>query len=259
MSLLNDKIALVTGGSSGIGRASALAFAREGAAVAIADINAEGGNEVVEQIKASGGEATFILADMSNSPDIEAMVATVVETFGRLDCAFNNAAEIEITLSNLVPTHELPEDVWDRIVSVSLKGVWVCMKHEIAQMLGQSGGSVVNTSSVLGLVAMKNHSNAYMASKHGVIGLTKTAALEYARRNVRVNAICPGAIHTPAMDQFLDHQTKTELEEFMNSVSPMGRMGRPEEIAQAAVWLSSDAASFVTGHSLVVDGGFVSQ
>ena len=256
---LKDKVTIVTGGSSGIGRATALVFAREGAKVVIADINVNGGEEAVEAIKQNSGEAIFVKTDVARSDEVENMVHRTVEAYGRLDIGFNNAAAVDAVMNSHVPPHELTEDKWDLIVDVSLKGVWLCMKYEIIQMLKQGKGAIVNTSSVQGLVGVKDQSTPYIASKHGVIGLTKVVALEYAQKGIRVNAICPGAIRTPALEKFAAEMTEEELNDFIAAVQPVGRPGEPEEVAEAVVWLCSDAASLVTGHAMAVDGGFLAQ
>lgn len=252
MGRLDGKIAMVTGAGSGIGRATALAFSREGATVVVADIVEAGGLQTVDMIKGKGGKATFVKADVSKAADVEALVAKVVELYGRLDCAHNNAG-IE---GRSAPLADLTESDFDRVISINLKGVWLCLKYEIAQMLKQGGGAIVNTSSVAGLVGFLGISP-YVASKHGVAGLTKTAALEYATKNIRVNAVCPGVIHTPMIDRFTGG-SKEALAAF-TATEPVGRLGEPEEIAEAVVWLCSDAASFVTGHPMVVDGAYVAQ
>jgi NAD(P)-dependent dehydrogenase (short-subunit alcohol dehydrogenase family) len=249
---LEGKVALVTGGSSGIGRASALAFAREGAKVIVADRVVEGGEETVGMIKKAGGEAIFVKVDVSKAAEVEALINQAVETYDRLDCAYNNAG-IE---GRMAQTAECSEENWDRTLSINLKGVWLCMKYEIPQMLKQGGGAIVNTASALGLVGIAGLP-AYVASKHGVAGLTKTAALEYAKAGIRVNAVCPGAIHTPMMERLL--RAQPQMAETTTAMEPMGRMGKPEEIAEAVVWLCSDAASFVTGLAMSVDGGYVAQ
>jgi len=249
---LDGKVALVTGGSSGIGRASALAFAREGAKVVVADVVVEGGEETVGLIKKAGGEALFVRADVSKAAEVEAMVNQVAQTYGRLDCAFNNAG-IEGVMAQ---TAECSEENWDRTLSINLKGVWLCLKYEIPQMLKQGGGAIVNTASALGLVGMAGLP-AYTASKHGVAGLTKTAALEYAKAGIRVNAVCPGAIRTPMTERLFSLQP--QIAETATAMEPVGRMGTPEEIAEAVVWLCSEAASFVTGLAMSVDGGWVAQ
>jgi NAD(P)-dependent dehydrogenase (short-subunit alcohol dehydrogenase family) len=250
--LLKGKVALVTGAGSGIGRASARIFAREGAKVVVADIVAEGGEETVGMIKKAGGEAIFVRADVSKAAEVEAMVNQAVEAYGRLDCGFNNAG----TEGAIAQTADYTEENWERVIAINLKGVWLCMKHEIAHMLKQGGGAIVNTASALGLVGIENQP-AYVASKHGVVGLTKTAALEYAKMGIRVNAMCPGAISTPMLDRALGPQP--QLAEAVTNMEPVGRLGKPEEIAEAVVWLCSDAASFVTGHAMSVDGGWVAQ
>ncbi len=250
--LLEGKAALVTGASSGIGRATALVFAREGAKVVVADVVVAGGEETVRLIKTVGGEAIFVKADVSKAAEVEAMVNTAVAAYGRLDCAHNNAG-IEGAMST---TTDYAEEDWDRVIRINLKGVWLCMKSEIAQMLKQGGGAVVNTASGAGLVGLANMS-AYVASKHGVIGLTKTAALEYAKAGIRVNAVCPGVIQTPMVARVTGRQP--QLAEALVAAEPVGRVGQPEEIAEAVVWLCSEAASFVTGHAMAVDGGYVAQ
>ncbi len=244
---LADKVALVTGGGSGIGRATALAFAREGARVVVADVVAEAGAETVEQTRQAGGEALFVRCDVSRAPEVEALIARCVEAYGRLDCAHNNAG----VLGQPASTVDCTEENWDRVMAVNLKGVWLCMKHEIAQMLRQGGGAVVNTSSTAGLVGFRN-SPAYAASKAGVVLLTQVAALEYVQRGIRVNAVCPGQVDTPMVNSRPGFDTGRVVE-------PIGRAGRPEEIAEAVVWLCSDAASYVTGCAMPVDGGYMAQ
>ena len=249
---LEGKVALVTGGGSGIGRASAMTFAREGARVVVADVAVEGGEETVRIIQDAGGEGIFVRADVSKAGEVEALINRAVETYSRLDCAQNNAGIEQVP----VRIHEYPEEVWDRLISINLKGVWLCMKYEIAQMLKQGGGAIVNTSSVAGLVGFRGIS-AYVASKHGVNGLTKSASLEYAQEGIRINAVCPGFIQTPLLERYVNNDP--ELEAQLVQLEPVGRIGTPEEVAEAVVWLSSDAASFVTGHTMTVDGGFVAQ
>ena len=246
--LLQEKVSLVTGAGSGIGRASALAFANAGAKVLVADIDAEGGAETVRLIEEEGGEALFFRADVSQPDDVEAMVRKVVDTWGRLDYAHNNAGIAE----ERVLTADLTEEVWDRTIDINLKGVWLCMKHEIQQMLEQDGGAIVNTSSVVGLAGVR-FMPAYVASKHGVIGLTKAAALEYAKTGVRVNAVCPGPILTPALEEYMKDNPK--VGENLRGNNPSGRVGLTEEVAQAVVWLCSERTSYITGHALAVDGG----
>ena len=252
MGQLDGKVALITGAGSGIGRASALVFAREGAKVALADIVVEGGEETGRMVKEAGGEAFFIKADVSNAADVEAMVNTVVETYGRIDCAYNNAG-IE---GQLASTDEYAEDMFDKVIGINLTGVWLCMKYELPHMLKQGSGAIVNTASGAGLIGVAGMS-AYVASKHGVVGLTKTAALEYAKSGIRVNAVCPGLIQTPMVERITNGHP--QLGEALVAAEPIGRTGRPEEIAESVVWMCSDAASFVTGHAMSVDGGFVAQ
>jgi NAD(P)-dependent dehydrogenase (short-subunit alcohol dehydrogenase family) len=250
--LVDGKIALVTGAGSGIGRATALTFAREGAKVVVADVVVEGGEETVRLIKAAGGEALFVKADMAKAAEVEAMVQKAVATYGRLDCAHNNAG-IEGATGR---TADYREEDWDRVISINLTGVWFCLKYEIAQMLKQGGGAIVNTASDAGLLGVPQMP-AYVASKHGVVGLTKTAALEYAKSGIRVNAVCPGVIKTPMVDRITGQRAGRA--ERMAAAEPVGRMGKPEEIAEAVVWLCSDAASFVTGLPMPVDGGIIAQ
>ena len=245
---LQGKVALVTGGSSGIGRSTALVFAREGARVVVADVVDEGGRETVQLVESQGGEAIFISANVTDPADVQGMIRKIVEAYGRLDCAHNNAGVWGAT----VPTAEYPESDWDRIIDINLKGVWLCMKYEIPQMLKQGGGVIVNTSSGAGLQGSP-HACAYVASKHGVVGLTKTAAIEYARQGIRVNAVCPGDILTP-MNALVVAGLGADPKEYAKK-EPIGRLGTPEEVAETVAWLCTDAASFVTGHAMTVDGG----
>lgn len=249
---LENKVALITGGSSGIGRSSALAFAREGAKVVVVDVNVEGGEETARMIQGSGGESIFVRTDVSRAVEVAAMVSKAVATYGRLDCAHNNAG----VGSDQCPTADCTEEVWNRIIGVNLKGVWLCMKYEIPQMLRQGKGAIVNTSSVAGLVGFRNYA-AYAASKHGVLGLTKVATLDYASAGIRINAVCPGTILTPMVKAAFARRPEREAEDL--AAHPIGRFGTPEEVAEAVVWLCSDAASFVTGHALAVDGGLVAR
>jgi NAD(P)-dependent dehydrogenase (short-subunit alcohol dehydrogenase family) len=245
----DGKVAIVTGGSFGIGRATAVAFARRGANVVVADWVEDKENETINQIKNTGSDAMFIKCDVSNGTEVKNLVEKTIERFGRLDYAFNNAG-IEGHLSN---THECTEENFDKTISVNLKGVWLCMKNEIAQMLKNNKGAIVNCASVAGLNGFAGLP-AYVATKHGVVGLSKTAALEYAMRGIRVNAVCPGVIHTAMVDRITGNDK--EVEKQFTSMEPIGRMGNPEEVAEAVIWLCSDAASFVTGIAMPVDGGF---
>jgi NAD(P)-dependent dehydrogenase (short-subunit alcohol dehydrogenase family) len=249
---LEGKVALVTGGSSGIGRAAALLLAREGARVAIGNRRVREGEETVRLISKAGGEAILVRTDVTKAADVEALVAKTVETYGQLDCAFNNAGAAGET----AVTAECTEENWDHTLALNLKGVWLSMKFEIPPMLKGGGGIIVNNASVGGLVGMRGHP-AYAAAKGGVIQLTRTAALEYAKMNIRVNAVCPGFILTPMTEGPM--RTKPELEEQIRRIQPMGRLGTPQEVAEAVVWLCSDASSFVTGHPLVLDGGLAAQ
>ena len=240
------KVAFVTGAASGIGRATAIAFAAEGARVAILDRTEDALNETADAVRYAGAEVLTIACDVSKPEEVEAAVARTVETFGRLDIAFNNAG-VE---NKAAPVAEIELDEWDRILDINLRGTFVCMKHELAQMVRQGSGVVVNTSSGAGIRGVAGGA-AYAASKHAIIGLTKSAALDYAKSNIRVNAILPGNIETPMMDRFTggDIQKAIDLE-------PVGRLGKPEEIADAVLWMSADLGAFVTGASISVDGGW---
>ena len=250
--ILEGKSALITGGGGGIGRATALAFAREGARLAVADFNEQAAQETVAQVNAAGGQAMTLTGDVTDSTVVRAMVAAVVAAYGRLDCAFNNAgiAGFQVDASGK-RTHEWADESFDRMIGVNLKGVWLCMKHELSQMIAQGGGVIVNTGSIAGLVGLRT-SSAYVAAKHGVLGLTKTAALEYAGDNIRVNAVCPGYIET---NMTVDTMRRRGAE--IMGQTPLGRMGKPEEIAEMVVWLASDRASYVTGACYNVDGGYM--
>jgi NAD(P)-dependent dehydrogenase (short-subunit alcohol dehydrogenase family) len=252
MNGIRNSVAIVTGASSGIGRAAAMRFAAEGANVVAADVDADGGAATVDTIHEDGGEATFVETDVSDRDDVEAMIATAVERYGGLDFAFNNAG-IEGRNDSLV---DQSDDDWERIVDVNLKGVFLGLQAQIPAMMDDGGGAIVNTSSIAGVVGFQGVSP-YVASKHGVIGVTKTAALEYARDGVRVNAISPGVIETPMVERA--STANPEMIEGVSEATPMGRIGEPEEIGDAAVWLCSADASFVTGETLVIDGGYVSQ
>lgn len=240
--VVENKVALVTGAGSGIGRASALTFAREGAKVVVADIAIASGEETVRMIQEQGGQAIFVRTDVSQSAAAEALIRAAVETYGRLDCAHNNTG-IEGTVAL---TADYTEEDWDRVIAVNLTGIWLCQKNEIQQMLKQGGGAIVNTSSVFGMAGAAYYS-AYGASKMGVAALTKTSALDYAQSGIRVNAICPGVIHTPMIDRTVNGNPQIEAQ--LLALEPVGRMGHPEEVAETVVWLCSEAASFVVGHA----------
>src|SRR3954454_9194858 len=244
------KVAFVTGAASGIGRAAALAFAREGASVVAADVSEQGNQETVRLIEEQGGRALAVRCDVTRAEDVKAALARTVEAFGRLDFAFNNAG---IEPRKAAPTAEYEEEEWNRIIDINLRGVFLCMKHEIPLILQHGGGgAIVNTSSGAGIIGIKG-SPAYTAAKHGVLGLTKAAALDYAAQNIRINAVCPGYIETPMMERFTGGTPQGRAK--VIAEEPVGRMGKPEEIAAAAVWLCSDAAAFMVGHALVIDGG----
>ena len=242
------KVAFVTGGANGIGRAAALAFARAGASVVVADVSETQNQETARMIQDLGGRALAVACDVSRNADIQRALNATVDRFGRLDVAFNNAG-IEYTIK---PAADVTEEEWNRIIDIDLRGVFLCMKHEIPLMLKQGGGAIVNTSSGAGIKGFKGGA-AYVAAKHGVVGLTKAAALDYAKSNIRINAVCPGIIDTPMMDRFSGGTA--EGRQGVIAQEPVGRMGTPEEIAATVVWLCSDAASFVVGHAMVVDGG----
>lgn len=247
------KVVLVTGGGSGIGRASALAFAKRGAKVVIADVAVEGGQDTMYRIKDINGEAIFVKTDVSKATEVKALIKKTIDTYGSLNCAFNNAG-IEGKSSSTVAC---TEENWDQVVNINLKGVWLCMKYQIPYMREQGGGAIVNMSSIAGLSSCVKRFPAYVASKHAVVGLTKTAAAEYAKAGVRINALCPGFVHTPMIEDKV--RDPTELKAWVNSHVPTGRLGTPEEVAEVAVWLCSDTASFVTGHAMLVDGGSLVQ
>lgn len=247
------KVALVTGGSSGIGRATALAFASEGAIVVVADRDAVGGEATARMIQEGGGQAVFVQTDVAKAADVAALIRTTVELYGHLDYACNNAG----IAGPQAPTAEYPEDAWNQVIGVNLTGVWLCMKHEIAQMLRQGGGVIVNMASILGTVGFPN-APAYTAAKHGVIGLTKVAALDYATQGIRVNAVCPAFIATPMLERS-GLLNNPDLKAMAVNLHPVKRLGRPEEVANVVTWLCSEAASFVTGQALLVDGGYVAQ
>jgi len=245
---LKDKVALVTGGNSGIGRAIAVAFAEAGAKVVIAARGIESGEETVRLISDRGGECIFVRTDVSKAAEVESLFGRIAERYGRLDCAVNNAA-----VEGQKGFVDWSEAEWDETVDINLKGVWLCMKHEIPLMLEKSGGAIVNISSVAGLIGFPLHAP-YVAAKHGVMGLTKTASVEFAKQGIRVNTVCPGTILTPMLEQgFANNRANADI---AIAMTPMGRVGQPEELAAAAVWLCSSQASYVTGATLGVDGGW---
>jgi len=242
---LDGKVALVTGAAGGIGRAAAFAFARSHASILVSDVDEEGGHETVAIIEAAGGKAAWCRCDVSQACDVKAMVATAVDAFGRLDFAFNNAG------INRVTDDEYDDAIWARNMGINLTGVMLCMREEAAAMLATGGGAIVNTASINGLVGNPGQP-AYVAAKHGVIGLARHGALRWAQAGIRVNAVCPGVIETPMTAPLI---ANPEMRILIESMTPMGRMGRADEIAEAVVWLCSPAASFVTGHAMVIDGG----
>ena len=246
---------IVTGASSGIGKTTAERFAERRASVVVAARRTEEGEGVVEGIREAGGEALFVRADVSREEDVEALVARTVEAYGRLDCAFNNAGDSPSAKRGRM--HEYPVEDWDAVVDVHLKGIFLCMKYEIRQMLEQGGGAIVNMSSIYGLSADRIAYPSYVASKHGTIGLTRSAAMQYAKKNVRVNVVCPGVIRTPMLDRSL--RLNPDSESLYTSLHPIGRLGEPEEVADSVVWLCSDQASFITGHALAIDGGAMAE
>mgnify|MGYP000911342451 CR=1 FL=1 len=244
-----NKVVLVTGGTSGIGYASAKAFASEGASVIIAARRENLGNRHVEAIQQEGGHATFIRTDIRIPGDIDRLFETLLAVYGRLDCAVNNAGTSSITMP---PAAKISEDEWDNILNTNLRGTWLCMRHELAAMIKQGGGVIVNTASILGMTGEYGLA-AYCASKHGILGLTKTAALEYAHKNIRVNAVCPGPIQTEMLEAPMARFPR--MREMLLAKTPMRRTGEPEEIAKAVLWLCSEEATFMTGKELVIAGG----
>jgi NAD(P)-dependent dehydrogenase (short-subunit alcohol dehydrogenase family) len=244
-----EKVAFITGGGSGIGRAAALAFARAGASVVVADIGEQANQETARLVEKEGGRALAVRCDVTRRDEVKAALERTGDTFGRLDFAFNNAG---IEPKNPAPTADYDEEEWNRIIDIDLRGVFLCMQHEIPLILKSGGGAIVNTSSGAGVIGIKG-SPAYTAAKHGVIGLTRAAALDYAAQNIRINAVCPGYIETPMMERFTGGTPEGRAQ--VISEEPIGRMGRPEEIANAVLWLCSEGAGFVVGHALVADGG----
>lgn len=251
--LLQDKVGVITGASSGIGRSAAQVFADHGARLVLADVDEAGGADTAHRIVEAGGSAVFVRADVSEPAQVEAMVAAAVERYGRLDCAFNNAG----VDGRAASIGEDTEQNFDHVTAVNLKGVWLCVRAEIPHLLAAGGGAIVNTASAAGLVGVGLGMAPYVAAKHGVVGLTKAAALEYATAGIRVNAVCPGGVRTAMLDDAIGQRILTEQQ--AAALQPVNRLGTPEEVAQAAAWLCSDRASFITGHALSVDGGFVAR
>jgi NAD(P)-dependent dehydrogenase (short-subunit alcohol dehydrogenase family) len=251
MSVFDGRVAIVTGGASGIGRTTSQFYARDGAKVVVSDIDKNMGEETVQLIKEAGGEATFIRADVSNPEDCQVLVDLTLERYGRLDIAFNNAG----IGGEQNPTADYSIEGWQRLIGINLSGVFYCMKYEIPAMLNSGGGAIVNMASILGRVAFAN-SPAYVTSKHGVVGMTQNVAVEYGQRGIRVNSVGPGFIRTPLI---ADIEANEDIRNMLISLHPIGRLGEPEEVAELVVWLSSDKASFVTGAYIPVDGGYLAR
>lgn len=251
MGRIENKVALITGGSSGIGRAAARLFAKEGAKVVIADINVEGGERTLRLVQDDGGEAQFVRTDISSRSDISNLIDQIVATFGQLDCAYNNAG----VMGEMSTVVDLSEETWAQIMDTNLRGTWLCMKYQISQMLKQGFGTIVNTTASVGMRGAGPHRSAYATSKAGIVSLSKSAALEYAEYGLRINVICPSHTRTPMLERLFE--MRPDLEADFIAQAPMGRIAVPEEVAEGALWLCSDASSFVTGHVLAIDGGFL--
>lgn len=251
MSMFDGKVVIVTGGGSGIGQAACHLYAHEGARVVVSDIDEKGGNETVRAIQEENGEAIFVRTDVSNPDDCQAMVAATLETYSRLDIAFNNAG----IGGEANRTADYSIEGWQKVIAINLSSVFYCMKYEIPAMLNSGNGAIVNMASILGQVAFES-SPAYVAAKHGVVGLTRTAALEYAKQNLRINAVGPAFIHTPLISEL---EENTQARELLISLHPIGRLGKSEEVAELVIWLSSEKASFVTGAYYAVDGGYLAR
>jgi NAD(P)-dependent dehydrogenase (short-subunit alcohol dehydrogenase family) len=249
-----NKVALVTGAGSGIGRSAALGFGRQDATVIVSDIDKNSGEATVHDIRSAGGTATFLAADVSDERQVDALLDQIVSKYGRLDFAFNNAGVTQ----NSMPLAEQPGDTYDKVFDVGVRGVWLCMRAEIAQMVKQGGGAIVNMGSMSSVVGIAGLTT-YTASKHAVLGLTRGAALDYAKKGIRINAVGPGTIDTPMIKRFVQLAGTDAVMEPIRAAHPIGRTGRPEEVAEAVLWLCSDASSFVVGHMLMVDGGYSVQ
>lgn len=251
--MFNDKVAIVTGAASGIGRDAAIVFAEKGASVVVSDVNKEKLDETAEIINDNGGEVTAIVCDVSQPDDVKKLVDETLQKYGRLDIACNNAG----VGGELAPTADYTIEQWDKVLNINLRGQWLCMKHQIPAMLKIDGGTIVNITSILGKVGFAN-APAYVAAKHGLVGLTKAAALEYSAQGIRVNAIAPAFIETPMLED-AGLTTDPKMKKNLIDLHPIGRLGKPREVADAIVWLASDEASFITGHTLLVDGGYTAK